>query len=246
MRHLTECLVVTAPGDPSIAVAKAVPGVRVFETDAFTRPDRDDVVPRFNKGLAMEEGFSVLGRRGHILIWDADVLFPEYLPLERMRPNGLHGARRRVLEDVSRWRPELDWRSCPLHRDGNGPIGFFQLFDAAAAPLRGVFPWYDVSFPHAGGCDAAFMDHFPRTLWFVLPMEVLHLGPVDVNWMGTAPGARDLMAKYIYQNQWRRAMKNHTPEAAARAGELPKRLNYPGYPESSYKLRFERAAEANP
>jgi hypothetical protein len=242
MRHLAECLVVTAPGDPSIGVARAVPGVRVFETDAFTRPGADGVRPRFNKGLAIEEGFSYMGRHGWLLVHDADILFPDSLPLSMIRPGYLHGARRRILEDPSAWTPDLSWAGCPLVKDGSAPIGFFQLFDAGDSHLAGKRPWYDVSFGHAGGCDAYFMGHWPQGKRSMLPVEVLHLGPNDTNWMGTSQEDKDLMAKYVYRNKWQRAMQRHAPEAAERAGELPGRIQVPGYPPSDFNLPFERRA----
>lgn len=234
-RHWVESLVVTAPGDPSVKVARRVPGTRVLESDAGTRYGA-----KFNKGLLMEEGLDALGRHGQIMIVDADVLLPDSLPFERFRPDALNGARRRILEDPAKWRPDLDWRMLPLHPDG-GPIGFCQWFSADAPSIKDKRPWYDVTFPHAGGGDAFFMTHWAKKE--VLPFEVLHLGPVDTNWMGADQEGRDLMAKYVHHNGWQRAMKKHAPEAVARAGELPGRIEVPGYPPSTFDLPFERRAK---
>jgi hypothetical protein len=238
MRHLVECLVVTSPDDEATkAVARAVPGVRVFETDAFTRHGA-----RFNKGLAMEEGFSALGRDGWILIWDADILFPDYLPLDRLRPNALHGATRRILDDPAKWHPGLNWSTCPVSSDGAAPIGFLQLFHADA--IRDKRPWYDVSFAHAGGGDAFFLTHWAPANKVILPVEVLHLGPNDVNWFGTDQEGRDLMARFVTENGWRKAMLKHDPAAAARAGPVIERVQVPGYPPSGFELPFVRRARA--
>jgi hypothetical protein len=238
MRHLVECWVVTAPGDPCAAVARAVPGVHVVETDAFTRHGA-----RFNKGLGMEEGLEAMGRRGWILIHDADILFPDSLGLPVLSTEKLYGAHRRLLKDVDQWRPDLDWNTCHPLRDG-GPIGFWQLFHADAPSLAGRRPWYEVSFAHAGGCDDYFMRLFPADRRVVLPVQVLHLGPCDTNWFGADPEGRDMMARYVTENGWLRAMQQHAPEAAQRAAPPPRRVEVPGYEPTGYELPFERRARA--
>lgn len=244
MRHLVSCHVITKPGDPCLEVARSVPGVHVVETDAFTRPGVNGEVPKFNKGLAVEEaGFDVMGRHGWIFILDADVLLADALPFERLDPRKIHGMRRRVLEDPNRWHPGFDWNLAKKHPDF-APIGFAQLFHADAPALAGKRPWYDVSFPHAGGGDAAFLDHFPSADRVMLRSECLHLGPVDSHWFGWDQESKDLMARYVTENNWARAMKNHDPGAASRAGKLPGRISVPGYPESTYELPFERRAKA--
>lgn len=235
LRHLTEVVVVTSPGDDEVKeVAARFPHVRIFETDAFTRHGA-----RFNKGLAMEEGLDALGREGWILIHDADILFSDRLPLDLIKPGTIYGARRRILEDVSTWTPELSWASLPPVRDG-GPVGFFQLFHASDPALVGKSQWYDVSFTHAGGGDAYFMAHWPRGRQVILPTEVLHLGPIDTNWFGTDREGRDIMAKFTHDNGWRRAMMRHSPEAAERAPEVPDRIEVPGYEPTGFELPFAR------
>lgn len=234
MRHLARCLVVTTPGDPCVAVARAVPGVDVFETDAFTRHGA-----YFNKGYALELGFDYFGRHGRILIWDADILLPDSLPLDRFRPGHLHGMRRRILENVDAWRPTISWAGIPLRRDG-GPVGFTQLFDAEDPAIVGKRPWYDVSFPHGGGGDAYFLTHWPRSHWTILPVDVLHLGPVDRHWFGTDATAVDKMAKFVVENGWSRAAAKHDRTAVDRVGPLVERLQVPGYPPSDFELPFVR------
>ena len=238
MRHLTSCLVVTEPGDPSIEVARSVPGVEVLETTAFR-----DYGAAFNKGWAMQQGFEHMGQHGWIWVWDSDVILPDSIPLDRLHPNKIHGMPRRILDDPKRWHPGFDWNQAKRQHDG-APIGYSQLFHADAPALRGKRPWYDVSFPHAGGGDAAFLAHFAGGDRVMLRCECLHLGKCDVNWHGTSDEAIALQAKYVTENNWQRAMRNHSPEAAARAGELPGRVQVPGYEPSSFKLPFEARAEA--
>jgi len=242
MRHMTSCLVVTAPGDEAVkAVVAKVPGAAVFETDAFYRPDARGVVPHFNKGLAVQESFDVIGRDGWLLIHDADVIFPESLTTDGLTPDTLYGARRRVLEDVSRWSPSLDWTTCQPSRDG-GPVGFFQLFNCQDVSIVNKSVWYDVSFGHCGGSDARFIAHWPKHKLRVLPCEVLHLGPTDTHWMGTDRKSIDLMAKFVTENGWSRAIQKHDPAAVARAGEIVHRVEVPGYDRSDFELPFVRRA----
>lgn len=237
MRHFTECVVVTSPDDRETqAVARAVPGVRLLITDAFRRHGA-----RFNKGLALEEGFDTLGRDGWILIWDADILMPNGLGLEHIRPNTLHGAKRRILEDPTQWTPEFNWKTCTCSHD-QGPIGFFQLFHSDSDSVRGKHPWYDVSYPHAGGGDAYFMDLWPHNRRRILPIECLHLGPKDRNWFGTDEESKRMMDAFVIRNGWHRAAHGRDHVAAATVGELPGRVQVPGYDPTGYEMMFERRA----
>lgn len=238
MRHLSECVVVTAPGDGAVLdVVRSVPGAVAFETDAFTRHGA-----MFNKGLAIEEAFDVLGRHGWLAVVDADILWPDELPLHLLQSGCLHGMRRRILEDPAAWTPYLDWRTCPPHRDG-GPIGWTQVWHADDPAVRDKRPWYDVSFGHAGGGDAAHMAHWPRSHWRILPCEALHLGPTDTHWFGVTPEAKNLMAKFVTENGWHRAAAKFTPDQVARAGEVPGRVEVPGYEPSTFELPFVRRAQ---
>lgn len=238
MRHLTECLVVSSPEDEATAeVVRAVPGASLFTTDAFTRHGA-----RFNKGLAVQEAAEHFGRHGWWVIHDADILFPDVLPLDQFQPDRLQGARRRVLEDPSRWHPGFDWGSCPVRRDG-GPVGFMQVFHAEDPALRDKRVWYDVSFSHAGGGDAAFLGHWPASKKVVLDFEVLHLGPPDTHWFGTDPASVDIMSAYVHRNQWRNAMAKHDPTAVHRVGEIIERVQVPGYEPSTFELPFVRRAK---
>lgn len=235
MRHLAECVVVTSPEDTATQeVASKVPGVRVLVSDAGTRHGA-----RFNKGLLMEAGLDFLGRDGKILIHDADILLPDVVPFDQFREGCLHGCRRRILEDPRRWRADLDWSACPPARDG-GPIGYAQLFDASDTALRDRRPWYDVSFGHAGGGDAAFMRHWPPSKYVMLPMDVLHLGPRDTNWFGADQDGRDMMAAFIVRNGWTRRNPQVDRAAAARVNpaDIVHRVEVPGYEPSQFELPF--------
>ena len=235
MRHFAECWVVTSPQDDAVqAVASQVPGVKLCVTDAMHQHGA-----MFNKGLAFEHGFDAMGREGWICIHDADVIFPESLPTDICIPSRLYGCHRRICRDPGEWTPDAPWSQWPRARD-NAPIGFFQLFHASAIAHKR--PWYDVSFAHAGGGDAAFMQHWSRNDWIVLPFDVLHLGPIDLNWFGCSPEGRDMMARFVTQNGWRRGMANFTPDAIERAPEPIERVQVPGYEPSHFELPFVRRA----
>jgi len=241
MRHMAECLVITTPQDVATKdLARQVPGVRVFETDAFTRHGA-----AFNKGLAIEEGFDVLGREGCILIWDADILMPASLPLDSCRSGTLHGARRRIVADPASWTPDTPWRAYPYSADG-GPIGFFQLFHAEDPAIFAKRPWYCVNYPHAGGGDAMFLEHWPNNRRRVLPLDCLHFGKTDQNWFGTDQQGRDMMSVFAHRMRWTRAIKNADPTALSRVDRLPDRVEVPGYETSTYKMPFERRANPEP
>lgn len=181
-RHLTDILVVTAPGDERTqAVVKTVPSARCFVTDAFYRDGA-----KFNKGAAVEAAFDVLGRDGWTLIWDADVLLPDSPDWRECDPARLYGAKRRLLNDPKQWHPGFkDWKSLPLSPEYGWP-GYFQLFHGSAPRLRTKRPWYATHSPHAAIGDKYFHDHWPTEEKGWLGFEVLHLGPRDVNWHGRA------------------------------------------------------------
>ncbi len=241
LRHLAECVVVTSSEDEDTkAVARSVPGVRLFETDAFRRHGAF-----FNKGLMFEEAWDHFGRDGWWLIWDADILLPDEVDRGPMLPDVLYGCRRRMLADPSEWTPDLDWKRCPVMADG-GPVGFFQLFNSKAPNLRGKRPWYDVSFAHAGGGDAAFLDSFPPSKRKLLPLEVLHLGERDRNWFGVDEGGRKIMDAFMVWNGWSRARtcRKIDPKVVEEVGEIRERVDVPGYGVSSFELPFVRRAKA--
>lgn len=241
MRHLSECLVVTDLEDHATReVCQGIPGVHVLSTDAFTRHGA-----RFNKGLGMEEGFDAMGRHGQIVIWDADILFPNDFSLGPLKPDTLHGCRRRMLENVAEWHPDVDWTRYPHSRDG-GPIGFWQCFNADDPAIRDKRPWYDVSFSHAGGGDAAFIMHWTPLTRKVLPIDVLHLGQTDVNWFGTDQQGRDMMARFVRENGWRNAVRKHSEESASRSPEVIHRVDVPGYGISDFELPFVKRAQMRP
>jgi hypothetical protein len=227
LNHMLECLVVTSPDDHrTIEYVKQFPKVHLFVTDAFYRHGA-----RFNKGLAIEEAFDFMGRSGWILIWDADILFPESLNVMNCKLGNLYGIDRLQLDDIANFRPQMRWDNLPVSYDKDIP-GYFQLFYAADPALESL-PWYDPTFNHAGGGDAYFHDKWPQTSKFKLTgQKVLHIGPRDANWYGRATArldgakvegaevnAADCKAMEVYHG-WRKAAGVDTSQHRDRV-ELP-------------------------
>lgn len=236
LRYLSECVVVTSHDDIETAsIVESIDRARLLKTDAFTRYDA-----MFNKGLAIEEGFDFLGRNDWILILDADILLPNRFSLpDNLRPDVLYGASRRILKDPAQWHEDLNWQHCPRWRDG-GPIGFFQLFHADA--ISDKRPWYDVTFSHAGGGDAYFLTHWSASHRRVLPIDCLHLGPVDRHWFGTSEEAKRTMDAFVIRNGWKRAAMGRDQVEAAKVPPIKDRVEVPGY-KSDFELPFVRRAK---
>ena len=167
-----------ARDEETLAVIRSVPNAIPHVTDAFYR----DGAP-FNKGLAVEECFDVLGREGWILVWDADILFPDNMTFPNLDPDKLYNTPRRILSDPSTWREDLDWSTLPQKLDRNEFPGYFQLFHASAQALCAK-PWYGTNWNHAGGCDSDFQQKWPGYRKVRFSFDVLHLGEDGVNWHG--------------------------------------------------------------
>jgi hypothetical protein len=193
--HLREVFVVTTPNDyKTQEVVASVPNARCYLTDSFYKYGA-----KFNKGLALEEGFEQMGRCEWILSFDADTLFPEYMPLEPVFGK-LYTPKRRLLLDPTKYTDSLDWASLPLSNDRHWP-GYYQLFHADD-PVIAEQPWMDVSFTHAGGGDGYFQSRWHPTNKLRCNFEVLHLGPRDTNWMGrVSPRVDGLTSEQAQQHK---------------------------------------------
>ena len=178
-RHMTQVIVVTTADDQQTqAVVRQVPNATCYRTNAFHRNEK-----LFNKGAAIEEAFDALGRDGWILIWDADIILPSSFTRLDCDPSMLYGAKRRLCPGAVQPVNESAWSDYPISREAGWP-GYFQLFHGAA--LHDIRPWYGIDSPHAGIGDAYFQNHWTTDRKSWLPLEVLHLGPRDVNWFGRA------------------------------------------------------------
>ncbi len=181
--HVDKLVIVTSPTDTKTQdlAAQYPEKVRVHLTDAFYRNGAS-----FNKGLAMEEGFDVLGRDGWILILDADIVLPAHMPLGKLLIGKLYTPARRILPDIVGMTelPDIKVESLRPRKD-HGNFGYFQLFHASDPVLRRR-PWYGIDWVHAGGCDSVFEKRWHKADKLRMLFEVIHLGDPDKNWYGRA------------------------------------------------------------
>lgn len=181
-KHFDETLVITSPEDAATQKLAASQHCKCLVTDAFYRKGA-----MFNKGLAIEEGFNRLERREWICVWDADIVMPQNIEISNKQTDCLYVPARRLLEDPSSYRDNLDWNLLPSPTLPHEFSGYFQLFHGSIDIPR---PWYSTDWIHAGGCDSDFSHKFLINERKRAPFDVLHLGPegdqirIGMNWMG--------------------------------------------------------------
>jgi hypothetical protein len=88
------------------------------------------------------------------------------------------------------------------------------------------------------------MNLFPFHKRTILPMDVLHFGPCDVNWFGTDPDGKEIMQAFVHRNGWRNIGEPASQELLDRVGQIKDRVDVPGYGPSDYELPFVRTAKA--
>lgn len=135
----------------------------------------------FNKGAAMDE--ALCNASGWTCILDADICLPHNLPLSELNKDCIHTPYRRILEKPGLIPNDKEWHNLPRVNDRE-PAGYFQLFHTSSQ-FFGSRPWYESKWTTAQGCDSVFSARWPRQNWkFLSEFEVLHLGPIKVNWSG--------------------------------------------------------------
>lgn len=176
--HFTRTFVVTSSADTKTqALVREFPNATAVVTDAFYTGGA-----RFNKGAALEEGLAATGRKGWIVVWDADIVMPKTMNMAGVVSGNLYNPRRHILDDPTLFDDTLDWKTVPVRQDRWFP-GYFQLFNGDDPALK-VLPWYPTRWEHAGGCDSDFERRWPVRARQRLPFNVMHLGPCDTNWWG--------------------------------------------------------------
>lgn len=182
LQHVKTLTVVTAPKDQltqSLVAEYPQNRVKAHVTDAFYRDGAN-----FNKGRALEEGFDAMGRKGWILILDADIVLPQVLPRLVTTCGKIYGVPRRIMSNLSGLAnvDTINWQSMPLRSEGHN-YGYFQLFHAED-PIIAKHPWYETDWTHAGGADNNFKNRWHVDNRARLPFDVIHLGDPDQNWYG--------------------------------------------------------------
>lgn len=197
LKHVLDLLVVTTDTDDETRSVCQNHGVQTFSTDAFYRHGA-----RFNKGLALEEGFDVMRRWGWILVLDADIVLPDHLEFNNLNRNFLYGCRRAIWPNPWTWNG-ADWGHVEPEPESD-ILGYFQLFHARAVKSK---PWYPTNYTSAATVDQVFgWNHFSN-MGRYLPYTVLHLGSLGINWCGrTQPRADGSVPEKVGE---RRCCLNH-------------------------------------
>lgn len=175
--HFDECMIVTTPGDDSIAVAEAN-DCATHQTTSFY-----DDGAYFAKYKAMEEALDVFGRHGRMAIIDADIAWPKVIPDFEYKSGCLYTPRRRMCPVVCNpILPEEAWSTFPV-RDEEEFAGYTQIF-WADDPVLTETPWHQTNWIHAGGGDSFFQQKWSPANKVRPPFDVLHMGPCGKNWCG--------------------------------------------------------------
>lgn len=204
IHHFESVHVVTAPQDVATIDVAKVCGAQVYQTDAFWRHGA-----AFNKWLALEEALDdcELRKSGWLCLMDADVIWPQKLPVFPMEKGFLYAPLRRMFFPWPRHLPaESEWTAYPLHSNVQEWAGYSQIFHADD-PVLGSPPWHETNWTHAGGADSFFQAKWPAARKVRPPFEVLHLGEAGVNWAGrvtpyadgTRPAEADARAERLRQ-----------------------------------------------
>lgn len=165
---------------------KAVEGLDIWvhDTEAFYAGGAV-----FNKWLGLEQLLSIGGRFGWICIIDADIVWPEYAPLDLVKGK-LYTPCRYMYPEVNRIPPEGEWSLYPTHREVGEFAGYTQIFHAND-PVLGTPPWHETDWKHAGGADSFFQRKWARGDKIRPSWRCLHVGPCGMNWCGRATAYAD-------------------------------------------------------
>lgn len=193
LKYLDRILVVTDTKDwRTQQYVETLEGVELYETDSFYKDGA-----AFNKGLAMEEGFDILGRKGWICIFDADTMFHQGLSYD-FEFGHLYTPRRIIVENITRWKnPPV---KPLLEKEFPGYCQIFHADDPAIAEK----PWYSPLYGHAGGGDGYFQSRWPKDKKIRPDFNVLHLGPRDQNWFGINEPDKKRKMKELLQSNWKK------------------------------------------
>jgi hypothetical protein len=182
--HFEDVMVVTDSRDTHTKELANEYECQLFITDAFYDDGAD-----FNKWKALEYALDCYGRRGWLVLMDADVAWPkdigittEVLLRDRLYTPIAHTIKfsQLPLEVIP---PENKWTD---YRERGNQVewaGYTQIFHATDYHLPPP-PWHDTGWRHAGGADSFFQRRWPAGHKLRPPFEVLHIGESGKNWCG--------------------------------------------------------------
>ncbi len=153
--------------------------IKIVATEAFAANGA-----HFNKGAALNHGYSLAAPRHWVLAFDADMQPP-------------HDWRRRAEAVAIAGNLYGARRSNRRHFE---PFGYFQLFHAHDPAVAA--PPFAECYGHAGRYDKDFLERWPANRRVKLPFRLSHLGEPAKHWHGegnehlTAALLRDGVAAY--------------------------------------------------
>lgn len=185
--HFDRVMVVTSLTDSRTRDLAWNYGCDVHLTNSFYRDGA-----YFNKWKALEEGLTVLGRKGWLCIMDADILWPREVDLNRYLHCGyLYTPRRYMIDPIpNKILKEEEWNTYPLHPQDREFAGYTQIFHADDKHLDSP-PWHQTNWKHAGGADSFFQAKWPEPYKVRPNFRVLHLGASGQNWCGRVTPYQD-------------------------------------------------------
>ncbi|MFQ5492360.1 MAG: hypothetical protein ACE5GE_16745, partial [Phycisphaerae bacterium] len=216
-----DVLVVTDSHDKATQEIANRLGVYCLQTNAFYAQGAS-----FNKGNALNAAVLHQAQPASWLaVIDADIVLPERADLTGLQPGTLYGATRRIVNPI--WLPH-DWSKFPTYPDRypwNGAEvtlgGHFLVFHTGD-PVIETWPWFPDDWKHAGGYDSDFIAQWPPEKQVRLPFEVLHLGPLAMNWHGRITPRLD--GKPIPEQEAREALRAAMWRERRRSGYTKERL----------------------
>lgn len=203
-RHFDDMVVVTSTGDQQTQKVCAYHHVRCVQTDAFYAGGQ-----AFNKGAGISAGLAALSCSDWVVHMDSDILLPprsrDLIQRSQADPCSIYGIDRIMCKSFEDWTafvsdPELQHtdevyvtanafplgsRVAKTDLDGYVPIGYFQLWNAAATNRK--------SYPSEHGtsarADMVFAQQWSRNTRHLIPEVVgIHLEsedtPKGANWRG--------------------------------------------------------------
>jgi hypothetical protein len=191
--------VLTSPQDLQTRFVCESIGAKPYLTDVW-----QEYGATFNKSAAISECLQVVTQNDDdcwVLLMDADVLLPDgvRIDLPALDRSTLYSVPRRLCENESDWisfrAGRMPWGAFPLDippviggkvwggvptANPAGLMGYFQLWHLSCLGGIRIMPLSR----NAASYDISFALRFADNKRVLLPFEVLHLGPIRVNWDG--------------------------------------------------------------
>lgn len=152
--------------------------VSLCMTDAFYADGA-----HFNKWKALDHALEIYAF-GWVVLLDADILLPKFLPELNLTIGNLYSPFRRMVQHNGPYVVPHDSHFDQFVRHEEKEFaGYCQIFHSSD-PVLGPHPWHQQNWTHAGGADTFFQMKWPEEKKIRPPFEVLHFGFPAQNWCG--------------------------------------------------------------